>query len=361
MNDIDIKPQLRFPEFTDEWQLKKLGDILEIGSGRDYKHLKSGDIPVYGTGGLMLYVNDYLYDGKSVAIGRKGTIDQPRFLTGKFWTVDTLFYTHSYRDSTPEFIYSIFKNINWKKWNEASGVPSLSSSTIKGISVKVPSKPEQQKIADFLTTVDDKITVLDKKVELLEQYKKGVMQQIFSQQVRFKDEDGQDYPEWEEKRLGEIASIKTGKKDANIAKEDGQYRFYTCSRNYLHTNVYSFDGEAILVAGNADVGLCHYYNGKFEAYQRTYVLQDFETDGRFLYKYLSHFFRQYALSLMQTSAMTYITLGTLENFTVPLPSEKEQQKIATFLATLDDKITAEQARLIAAREWKKGLMQRMFA
>src|SRR5690554_5749998 len=119
-------PKLRFGKFTGDWQGRQLGDLLEIGSGRDYKHLKKGDIPVYGTGGLMLHVSDYLYDGKSIGIGRKGTIDQPQFLTGKFWTVDTLFYTHSYKDSTPEFLYSIFQRINWQKWNEASGVPSLS-------------------------------------------------------------------------------------------------------------------------------------------------------------------------------------------------------------------------------------------
>ena len=174
------------------------------------------------------------------------------------------------------------------------------------------------------------------------------------------DENGKPYPDWKKKKLGEISVIKTGKKDANIAKSDGKYRFYTCSRDYLHADVYSFEGEAILVAGNADVGLCHYYNGKFEAYQRTYVLQNFKTDGKYLYKYLSHFFRQYVLRLMQSSAMTYITLGTLENFTVPLPSEKEQQKIADFLTTLDDKITVEKSKLTAAKQFKKALLQRMF-
>ena len=76
-------PKLRFPEFTDERQVKRVGDILSIGNGRDYKHLKCGDIPVYGTGGYMLSVDQYLYDGESVAIGRKGTIDKPQFLTGK--------------------------------------------------------------------------------------------------------------------------------------------------------------------------------------------------------------------------------------------------------------------------------------
>ena len=87
-----------------EWKMVKLGDVIRIGNGRDYKHLKSGDIPVYGTGGYMCSVNDYLYDGDTVCIGRKGIIDEPQFHSGKIWTVDTLFYTHSFNQN----IYFMF-------------------------------------------------------------------------------------------------------------------------------------------------------------------------------------------------------------------------------------------------------------
>jgi type I restriction enzyme S subunit len=120
-------PKLRFPEFLDagEWEEKKLGNLLTIGNGKDYKHLSKGNIPVYGTGGYMLSVNDYLYDGESVCIGRKGTIDKPILLSGKFWTVDTLFYTHSFKNCLPKFIYLYFQCINWLDYNAASGVPSL--------------------------------------------------------------------------------------------------------------------------------------------------------------------------------------------------------------------------------------------
>ena len=75
----------------DDWEVKKLGAVFDIGNGRDYKHLDTGKIPVYGTGGLMTYVNEYLYDGETVCIGRKGTINMPQYHNGKIWTVDTLF------------------------------------------------------------------------------------------------------------------------------------------------------------------------------------------------------------------------------------------------------------------------------
>src|SRR5690554_5681266 len=130
-------------EIPESWKVVDIMSVLTIGSGRDYKHLKEGEIPVYGTGGLMTYVDDYLYDGTSVGIGRKGTIDKPVFLTGKFWTVDTLFYTHSFKEVIPKFIYYIFLEINWKKHNEASGVPSLSKSTIEKIKITIPCLQEQ--------------------------------------------------------------------------------------------------------------------------------------------------------------------------------------------------------------------------
>ena len=160
-----LVPALRFPEFRDkgEWKVKTFDDLFTIGNGRDYKHLASGDVPVYGSGGYMLSVNDYLYDGESVCIGRKGTIDNPIFLTGKFWTVDTLFYTHSFRDCLPTFIYAIFQQIIWANHNEAGGVPSLSKTNIGKIQVAVPKPDEQQKIADCLTSIDELITSYSQK------------------------------------------------------------------------------------------------------------------------------------------------------------------------------------------------------
>ena len=127
----------------------------------------------------MLSVNDYLYDGESACIGRKGTINKPMFLTGKFWTVDTLFYTHSFENCLPTFVFLLFQNINWMKYNEASGVPSLSKVIIKKIEACVPALPEQQKIADCLSSLDELITAQAQKVETLKAHKKGLMQGLF--------------------------------------------------------------------------------------------------------------------------------------------------------------------------------------
>ncbi|MEE1141972.1 MAG: restriction endonuclease subunit S [Prevotella sp.] len=161
------------------WRTVKIGELLRIGNGKDYKHLSIGKIPVYGTGGQMLLVNDYLYDGESVCIGRKGTIDTPMFLKGKFWTVDTLFYTYDFKDVLPKFCYYLFLQINWKLYNEGTGVPSLSKSTIENIKVKIPSLEQQQKICSILDCYEHKTDNEEQILELYHSEKQYLLRQMF--------------------------------------------------------------------------------------------------------------------------------------------------------------------------------------
>ena len=181
--------------------------------------MNKGNIPVYGSGGYMTSVDDFLYDGESVCIGRKGTIDKPMFLTGKFWTVDTLFYTHSFHYCLPKFLYLIFQQIDWYKYNEAGGVPSLSKATIGEINIFIPvdkngKQKEQQKIADCLSSIDDLITSTVKKIEALKAHKKGLMQQLFPAEgkkvpvIRFPE--FQDAGEWRMEKLGHICNVVGG-------------------------------------------------------------------------------------------------------------------------------------------------------
>ena len=172
-------PELRFSGFEEDWKKKPFSKLFEIGGGRDHKHLEDGDIPVYGSGGYMRSVNEHLYDGESVCIGRKGTINKPMFLTGKFWTVDTLFYTHSFKTCLPEFVFLLFQNIDWLKLNEAGGVPSLSKVIINKIEVFLPTKEEQKKIVNVIFSIDTLIEKQEGKVASLKKYKNGLMQRLF--------------------------------------------------------------------------------------------------------------------------------------------------------------------------------------
>jgi len=162
-----------------EWEELKFKDVIKIKYGKDHKKLEDGDIPVLGTGGIMRYVDSYLYDGESILIGRKGTIDKPQFISGKFWTVDTLFYTEIGEKIKPKFAFQQLLLVNWLNLNEATGVPSLNTTSIGNIELKVPNLKEQTKIANFLSAIDQKIEVVVQQIEQAKQWKKGLLQQMF--------------------------------------------------------------------------------------------------------------------------------------------------------------------------------------
>ena len=172
-------PELRFAGFADDWEERKFADFIDVKSGKDYKHLNSGSIPVYGTGGYMLSVDRALSDIDAIGIGRKGTIDKPYLLKAPFWTVDTLFYAVPKQNIDLQFSLSIFKKINWKKFDESTGVPGLSKTVINSVGAFVPSYEEQQKIGSFFKQLDDTIALHQRKLDLLKEQKKGLLQKMF--------------------------------------------------------------------------------------------------------------------------------------------------------------------------------------
>lgn len=178
-------PEMRLPGFTDAWEQRKLGELVDVCSGRDYKHLSEGTIPVYGTGGYMLSVNDALsYDRDAIGIGRKGTIDRPYILKAPFWTVDTLFYAIPREKVDLNFAFDIFQNIDWKKKDESTGVPSLSKTAINNIDVLTPKHGEQQTIGHFFAAIDHLITLHQRKLEKCKKIKEGMMQQLLTGKIR---------------------------------------------------------------------------------------------------------------------------------------------------------------------------------
>ena len=175
-------PELRFPEFQGEgnWIAKRMGEIIKVNSGRDYKHLKHGDIPVFGTGGYMLSVDDFLSEVDAVGIGRKGTIDKPQYLKAPFWTVDTLFFLTSNEGYDTKYLYYLSQTIPWKKYGEQTGVPSLSKIAIENLDIMVsPNINEQKKIANVLSALDKSEEMLSNKILLLRQHKESLMQKLF--------------------------------------------------------------------------------------------------------------------------------------------------------------------------------------
>ena len=151
------------------------------------------------------------------------------------------------------------------------------------------------------------------------------------------------------KALKEICKISTGKLNANAKVENGEYPFFTCQKVPNKINKYSFNTEAVLMAGNGNVGNVHYYSGKFDAYQRTYVIESSEVNVKFLYYYLKTFFKGYIENYKKEGIISYITLPVLEKFLVPLPPLKKQEKIAAVLDKFTE-LTEELTEELTARE-----------
>ncbi|MFZ9181371.1 MAG: restriction endonuclease subunit S [Rickettsiales bacterium] len=166
----------------------------------------------------------------------------------------------------------------------------------------------------------------------------------------------------ENEKIGNLCKITTGKLDANAMVENGQYRFYTCAKDYYFIDKYAFDTEALLISGNgANVGYIHYYKGKFNAYQRTYVLDQFTQDIFFIKYYLERNLSKRIATEKKDGNTPYIVLSSISEMAVMLPKDKkEQQKIADCLSSLDELIETEDKKLEALQRHKKGLMQELF-
>ena len=176
----------RLPGFAGEWRKRKLKDVLTVGHGQSQHKIEdvNGKYPILATGGIIGRTNSFLYDQPSVLIGRKGTIDKPQYMETPFWTIDTLFYTKINANNNAKYIFYVFCLIGWLDYNEASGVPSLSTSVIENIDVIIPELREQAAIASILSDMDNEIEALEQKLEKTHQVKQGMMQQLLTGKIR---------------------------------------------------------------------------------------------------------------------------------------------------------------------------------
>ena len=220
----------------------------------------------------------------------------------------------------------------------------------------LPPLPEQRAIAEILSTRDEAIAITEQLIAVLKKRKKGLMQRLLTGQIRFPGFN----QEWKEEKLSNICDITTGKMDANHGDNGGEYPFYTCADKPIRSPTYSFDGDSIIMPGNgANVGLVWFYSGKFEAYQRTYVLNNFKCNPLFLFQHLLANWKKANESIQYGSATNYIRIQNFDIYKILLPTIAEQEKIVELLQTYDREIQLFKQKLTALQKQKKGLMQRL--
>ncbi|HCY0821877.1 TPA: restriction endonuclease subunit S [Staphylococcus aureus] len=374
-------PELRFAGFEGEWEEKKLGDLIKVNSGKDYKHLEKGDIPVYGTGGYMTSVSEPLSEIDAVGIGRKGTINKPYLLEAPFWTVDTLFYCTPKKETDILFILSLFRKINWKVYDESTGVPSLSKQTINKINRFVPSNKEQQKIGEFFIKLDRQIELEEQKLELLQQQKKGYMQKIFSQELRFKDENGNDYPNWEEKKIEDIASQVYGGGTPNtkikefwngdipwIQSSDVKVNdliLRQCnkfiSKNSIElSSAKLIPANSIAIVTRVGVGKLCLVEFDYATSQDFLSLSSLKYDKLYSLYSLLYTMKKISANLQGTS-IKGITKKELLDSIIKIPHNlEEQQKIGDLFYKIDKYISFNKCKIEILKSLKQGLLQKIF-
>ena len=360
-------PAIRFNGFTDAWEQRELKEILKVNSGRDYKHLGSGSIPVYGTGGYMLSVNDKLSDKDAIGIGRKGTIDKPQYLKAPFWTVDTLFFMIPLNNFDLQFLYTMAQKINWKKMDESTGVPSLSKAVIEKVKQNIPSYQEQIKIGDFFKQLDDTIALHQRQLNKFNKMKKTMLQKMFPQ-------NGEKFPEirfdgftkeWNERKLIDVADIYDNLRVPVTASDrvKGNIPYYGANGIQDYVEGFTHDGEFILIAEDGANDLVNYpvnyVNGKVWVNNHAHVVSGKKEslDNLFL-----------ASRIRSMNISTWLVGGgraklngeVLKKIPLMIPSLEEQTKIGDFFKQLDGTIVLHQQKIRNYQEIKKVMLQQMF-
>jgi len=398
-------PKLRFKEFDSKWERKKLGEVSVFLDGRR-KPIKSedrakmkGDYPYYGASGIIDYVNEYIFDEDIILLGEDGENIVSRNLplafrvSGKCWINNHAHVIKNNEGTNIDFLTYVLELTNYEIYNTGTAQPKLNQEVCRNIPLTFPTLPEQQKIASFLSSVDEKIQQLTRKKKLLEQYKKGVMQQLFSGKLRFKDENGKGYPKWEEKMLGEIVSTMTdyvaaGSFEAlrNNVKVYDEPNFAIYVRltdlrhnlsegllKYVDRPSYEFlsksnlhGGEILIANIGANVGdtyLMPFQRGKATVAPNMIVIR--ENLQKFYATFLYYNFNSYdgrnlINSAISGSGQPKLSKTDLKKVKIKLPTLDEQKKIADFLSTIDTKIESVANQITQTQTFKKGLLQQMF-
>ncbi|GHQ80565.1 restriction endonuclease subunit S [Helicobacter pylori] len=326
-----------------------------------------GEIPFYkiGTFGntadafiskklFLEYRTKYSFPKKGdILISASGTIGRAVIYDGKpayFQDSNIVWIDNDETLVKNDFLFYAYSNVKWN--TEHTTILRLYNDNFRNTLIPLPPLNEQNAIANILSALDRYLYALDALILKKEGVKKALSFELLSQRKRLKGFN----QAWQKVRLGDICEITTGSLDANEMVHYGKYRFYTCAKEYYFIDKYAFDTEAILISGNgAYVGYVHYYKGKFNAYQRTYVLDNFSEHIIFVKYFLTMFLQSHIQTNRNEGNTPYIVMATLKDFEILLPPLNEQSAIANILSDLDNEITSLKNKKRQFENIKKAL------
>lgn len=404
------RPPLRFPEFEGDWEKKKLGEVIDkLESGvsvnsTDESVKNKSEFGILKTSAVYLgrffaYENKKIIEAEverarlnpvknSILISRMNTpqlVGNSGLVENDYpnlFIPDRLWLAKANSDTNPKMLSIVLSTE--KTMNMISNIATGTSGSMKNISqpnflnlvISLPTLPEQTKIASFLTAVDEKLQALKKKKSLLENYKKGIMQKLFSKELRFKDENGEEFADWEVKKLGEVGEIVTGKtpSTADLDLWNGEIQFVTPTD--IDENKYQYETQRTikklsktkLLPSKSIMFTCIASIGKMSLsikpcvtnQQINSIIPFKEFDNEFIFYAMLNIV-DYIKSTQSTNTLPIINKTEFSKFEINIPTdEKEQTAIAQFLSALDEKINHIQNQITQTEQYKKGLFQKMF-
>ena len=367
-------PNLRFPEFEGEWEECKLGDVaMVVGGGtpdtNNHKYW-NGDIQWFTPSeiGRDKYVTNSLRTISEEGLNKSsakllpiGTILLSSRATVGECSINKVECTtnQGFQSLIPkeyfskEFVFYLMQTKRKELIRKSCGSTFLeiSANEVRKIKIAVPTSKEQEKISKLLALLDERISTQNKIIEKLQSLIKGIAQHwiknITSRSIYVK--------------LGDICQITTGKLDANAQVDNGIYPFFTCAEHPFKIDSFAFDTEALLISGNgANLGYINYYNGKFNAYQRTYVLDVFSENIQYI-KWVLKVLLPKRIAIEKSSSNTpYILLSTLSDLMLPIPSKENQYHIAELMQSLERKLSSQITLNGSYNILKQYLLRQMF-
>ncbi|EMF0371496.1 hypothetical protein EB16_00428 [Enterococcus faecium] len=388
----DTQPEIRFPGFTEDWELRKLGEILVLlkdgthGTHKDVdegmyllsaKNIKNGKINIDESDRIIsedeyksIHKNFNLEKGDVLltivgSIGEAAVLENPFKLTFQ----RSVAYLRPNGTLTSQFLYTTIMSTKFqrelKKRQVVSAQPGIYLGDLSMIPIELPCMEEQQKIGTFFKQLDDTITLHQRKLDLLKETKKGFLQKMFPKngakvpEIRFPGFTD----DWEQRKSKELCTISTGKGNTQDKIDDGIYPFYVRSATIEKSNDYLYDQEAVLTVGDG-VGtgkVFHYVNGKYNLHQRVYRMYDFNyVSAKYFYYYFSNNFYKRVMSMTAKTSVDSVRMEMIADMNIVFPSVKEQEKIVALFSNLDDTIALHQRKLDLLKETKKGFLQKMF-
>ena len=392
-------PKLRFKEFTDEWQIKKLDKNTYIKARVGWKNLKASE---YVSSGIPMIAGQHIKQGKilwdkvdfitnerydespeiqlknnDIIFSKDGSLGNPAIIKNmpKKATINgtmMLIRLNYINDNvSPNYFYQICNSQYFKKMvsliKSGGTVPHIFQRDIINFTFPIPKTlEEQEKIANFLSIVDKKVENLKNTITSLENQKKGLLQQIFSQKLRFKDKNGNNYPNWEKKKLEDIAIFLDNKRKPLVQSEriHGKYPYYGASGIIDYVNNYIFDEELILLSEDGaniidrNYPICYIATGKYWVNNHAHVLK---TKSQYLNKFLCEALERLNYNKYNTgTAQPKLNQDVCRKIILSIPCLEEQTKIADFLSAFDRKLENKKAQLEHWQQIKKGLLQQMF-